>query len=65
MSLLILQLLLHHGIWNENDYIVFKCIIATCKFTNQYVRQNKTLGNQLLATLSIYHAVNYNYLLLP
>lgn len=54
---LILKLLLQHGIWNENDYKVFKCIIKTCKSMNQYVCQNKSLSNRLLGTLLVFKEV--------
>lgn len=43
----ILCLLVHHGMWNEQDHDVFKNIIAACKRMYKYVFSNKPLVRML------------------
>ena len=46
-------LLIHHGVWNEGDHDVYKCIIATCKHMYQYVSKSKPLARMLFQRLSM------------
>ena len=46
-------LLVHHGVWNEQDHDVFKSLIATCKRIYQYVHTNKPLVRILFENLTL------------
>lgn len=59
----ILRLLVQHGIWNEDDCKVFKCVLATCKSMKQYVCQNKSLGKRLLNALLVCKQIFINEIL--
>ena len=48
-----LCLLIHHGVWSEFDYHVFKSIIGTCQRIYQYVCSNKLLIRNLFYQLAV------------
>lgn len=48
-----LCLLVHHGVWNENDHDVFKSILVTRKHIYQYVCLNKPLVQMLFKHLAV------------
>ena len=47
-------LLVHHGVWNQQDHDVFKSLIATCKRIYQYVHTNKPLVQKIFNNLVVF-----------
>ena len=55
----ILCLLVHHGVWNENDHDVFKCIIASCKHMLKYVSFNKSLVRKIFNCVAVLRNIHF------